>query len=485
MDKAAAEREAVRLWRNLPVQDRLTRAQAVAFAAMIAPTLEFEEPAKRTRLIEGWLIKDLLQTEAAAAISRRNEMEALAVPGWPQREGASAIAFVLAILIMIARRPDIITNAMLWAEDGATYFAQAHNEGWWTPLLRPYGGVLEIFPRLVWDAATLLPLRLVPLFGVWLSLLVRAALPAFVFSSRFSFMDWRAKVAISAYYLLMPNLADVHANVANTHWYLFLYLLLVFFADAPRTPGWRVHDWAALVVAGLTGPMIVFALPVLAFRLAAQRTTASTRWMFGAATAALAILQGAVLLFAGGYPGGTGSSPLGLVQDLSARVYLGFLTPLRWVPALSAPMVAIPVVAIGLAVSAATLWRGNWRARSLAVLPVLILAAAAWTGILSPAGPSWASRAGFDEPGYLVVASLAWTGTLVSFAAIFLPRFSNATLAVLALLGGFLILFDFALPQVAGPPFGPQADRFDNAAPGTSVTFATAPPGWTMELMRR
>jgi hypothetical protein len=484
VDKAAAEREAIRLWRNLPVQDRLTRQQAVAFAAMIAPTLEFDEPARRTRLIEGWLIKDLLQTEAAAAISRREATEALAVPGWPQREGASAIAFVLAILILIARRPDIITDAKLWAADGSVYFAQAFNEGWWAPLLRPWGGTLQLFPRLVFDAATLLPLRVVPLFGVWVALIVRAALPAFVFSSRFSFMDWRAKVAISAYYLLMPNLADVHANVTNTHWYLFVYLLLVLFADTPRSPFWKAHDWVALVACGLTGPTVVFALPVLAFRLAAQRNTLSARWPFAAALLVLVTLQLTVIMISA-HPGVGGASAMGFVQDLAARVYLGFLTPLRWAPALSAPVVAIPVFAIGLAITAATLWRGSWRARSLAVLPILILAVATWTPILAPAGVPWAGRGDFAEPGYLMVAALAWTGTLVSFAAIFLPRFSNATLAVLALLGGFLILFDFALPQVDGASFGPQSDRYQAAAPGTRVILETAPPGWTMELIRR
>ena len=42
MDRAAAEREALRLWRNLPLQERLTREQAIAFSVMIAPTLEFD-----------------------------------------------------------------------------------------------------------------------------------------------------------------------------------------------------------------------------------------------------------------------------------------------------------------------------------------------------------------------------------------------------------------------------------------------------------
>src|ERR1700753_3893844 len=113
MDRAAAEREAIRLWRNLPLQERLTRSQASAFAAMIAPTLDFEASERRTRLIEGWLVRDLLQTETAAigAAEELSGQRRLTTPPWPQREGAAAIAFVIALLVMIARRTDLVTDA--------------------------------------------------------------------------------------------------------------------------------------------------------------------------------------------------------------------------------------------------------------------------------------------------------------------------------------------------------------------------------------
>ena len=73
MDRAAAEREALRLWRNLPLQERLTREQAIAFSVMIAPTLEFDVLDRRTRVIEGWLVRDILQTETAALLKEQQE----------------------------------------------------------------------------------------------------------------------------------------------------------------------------------------------------------------------------------------------------------------------------------------------------------------------------------------------------------------------------------------------------------------------------
>jgi len=73
----------------------------------------------------------------------------------------------------------------------------------------------------------------------------------------------------------------VHANLANTHWYLGLYLMAVVLADAPRTPGWRFHDWTALVLAGATGPMILFVLPAFeGRRIGSRLLDLATQWLW-------------------------------------------------------------------------------------------------------------------------------------------------------------------------------------------------------------
>jgi hypothetical protein len=276
--------------------------------------------------------------------------------------------------------------------------------------------------------------------------------------------------------------------VTNTHWYLWLYLIAVVISDAPRTPIWRAHDWLALIIGGLSGPGVIFILPCLVLRYVAQRTTAAARPLFVLAAAALAVVQLAMLgLSIAAQPGRAafGGDPLALAGVLSSRILLGFLTPSRWVPALSMPAVAIPVALLGLAIAVAVAIRPDWRGRSLVLVIALVLLAAVYTPAFSQFRAQWSPLLSPDEPGYFVVTSLAWAGTLLFFAARYLPRLSNLSLAAVAFLGGFLILFDFALPAVQGPFFGPEADRIAAAAPGTTLEVPIAPPGWSMTLVKR
>jgi hypothetical protein len=490
MDRAAAEREAIRLWRNLPVQDRLTSRQAAAFAAMIAPTLDFEAPDRRSRIIADWLGHDLAKSDIVVIDSDETDETRhprLTAPPWPTREGASALALAISLVMMIARRPDILSNAMFWAEDGAAYFADAFNGGALNALFLPYAGTLQLFPRAIYGLATLLPLRFVPLFGVWAALLVRAAIPAFLFSSRFPWVDWRAKVAVAAYFLLMPNLAEVHANPANTHWYLGVYLLAVVLADTPRTWAWKVHDWAALILAGLSGPMILFVLPALAFRALAQRGTANARWSFAGVAIVLALVQLGLLIataIGGEAHGARDAGIFSIPVMLVSRVILGFITPNRWIDALSSLVIAVPALFLGVAVMVAVFVRGDWRARSVAVVPVLIVAAAIYTPVFRLSETPWVPLFGLTGEGYFVVAGIAWAVTLVYFSIIYLPRLSNEALAVLILVAGLLILFDFPLPPVAGPAFAPEVARVTAARSGDVVIVPIAPPGWEMVLKK-
>lgn len=66
MDKAEAQKEAIRLWRSLPPQEHRTHKQATAYAKTISPMLPFDTLGDHDKIIEGWLQRDLLASEDAA-----------------------------------------------------------------------------------------------------------------------------------------------------------------------------------------------------------------------------------------------------------------------------------------------------------------------------------------------------------------------------------------------------------------------------------
>lgn len=68
MDKSAAQKEALRLWRALPALERQNHRQAIAFAAALAPALPFETLGDHHKIVQGWLVRDLLQTEEAVRL---------------------------------------------------------------------------------------------------------------------------------------------------------------------------------------------------------------------------------------------------------------------------------------------------------------------------------------------------------------------------------------------------------------------------------
>lgn len=59
MQKADAERECIRRWRELPRSERSTPAQANAFAASLVGEVTFETSGDRAHFIRGWLQRDL------------------------------------------------------------------------------------------------------------------------------------------------------------------------------------------------------------------------------------------------------------------------------------------------------------------------------------------------------------------------------------------------------------------------------------------
>ena len=58
MSKSQAQAMVLERSRALPAAERQTYAQAIAFAAKLAPELDFETLGRPPKIIQGWLVRD-------------------------------------------------------------------------------------------------------------------------------------------------------------------------------------------------------------------------------------------------------------------------------------------------------------------------------------------------------------------------------------------------------------------------------------------
>src|SRR5262249_52265146 len=121
----------------------------------------------------------------------------------------------------------------------------------------------------------------------------------------------------------------------------------------------------------------------------------------------------------------------------------------------------------------------------LAATPILIAVAAVYSSFLTLDASSGGPFPDIPGEGYFVVTNALWAGALMLFAAKYLPRMNSTALAVLVLLCGILLLFDFHMAEVTGAPWGPEAEKIAATPVGHPVTVAIAPRGWQMTLIRK
>jgi hypothetical protein len=182
------------------------------------------------------------------------------------------VALLLAALvgILFLRRPDAFLRPQFWAEDfGFLLSAEQHGLA---SLGTPQAGYLYILPRIIALAATLLDPMLQPIWYLVAALAGTLAVCGSFFSSR---LELPNKSLLALAVVALPQTGEVFFNPTNLQWIVALGILGTALKGDPRT----VSDWCVdlgfLVVGGLTGPMMLFALPLLLARVWQRRTKAS------------------------------------------------------------------------------------------------------------------------------------------------------------------------------------------------------------------
>ena len=118
------------------------------------------------------------------------------------------LAFVLlAIAIVVLRRPESLTNAAFFYEDGQVFYIGAFFGSPLDQLTRQYEGYLHLIPRLVAMLERLVPPASAPLIGNAIALLVVVGVAAYIASGRLENVipGRRTRVLLAIVFLLLPG----------------------------------------------------------------------------------------------------------------------------------------------------------------------------------------------------------------------------------------------------------------------------------------
>jgi hypothetical protein len=222
----------------------------------------------------------LAAAELAALLAIWRRPRGTPLPAWLER----AAIGLAAAAILFSRRPSVFVAPQFWCEDGTIYFLgrNAGVQGLWAA----QGNYIALVPRTVAALAALAPALYAPILyaaaavAVCLAAALKAASPR---------VGLPLPVFAGLAVVLVPNMDEITANLTNEQWFGAVILVLVCLSQPPADLLQAARDTAALVLFGLTGPFIIFALPLLAWR--AARTRSAGAWMLAALGAALAVLQ--------------------------------------------------------------------------------------------------------------------------------------------------------------------------------------------------
>ena len=174
-------------------------------------------------------------------------------------------ALLAACLLVLLRSPSLFTRPQFWAEDGAYWYAQAYNGGWFHSLAQPLGGYLNTVQRISAGLALLVPLRWAPLVMNLAGLFLQALpVPILLASRARPWGPLSFRILFALVYVCIPNAREIHVVCTNCHWHLAVAELLLVFAEPPRTLFGRAFDIVMFLLGSFCGPFMVLLLPLLA-----------------------------------------------------------------------------------------------------------------------------------------------------------------------------------------------------------------------------
>lgn len=398
-------------------------------------------------------------------------------------------SFIISFVVMVLRRPDLVSNAQFWAEDGHVWFSMAYNQGPFESLIYPQNGYYQTISKIIAAIAVNINILYAPLFFNLSAIAVRSLLVVLILSNRFRSIKIIPRLFISLFIILMPEVAEVHANVTNNHWYLSLYLLLVIISEKPASTFGKVHDIASVMICGMSGPFIVFMAPMVGLNILTQR-----RLSFKKITPleftfiAVCLIQFLAIIFTSS---GTrvsmelGANLLTLSKILTTKIFLGlwangdFLSPL-WNSEYICALISITCLSITAFVFAVS----NYAMRSAIIFGCLTVGFSLAKPMLSAVSDQWPLMI-HGGGRYSIIPTVIWCAVFTFFVNYIFRRKYRAVTFVFYASSLISCSYFFYFQPLPDYNWQAQVNNFQNAPIGSEFTFKFNPGGWTMTLIKK
>jgi hypothetical protein len=404
---------------------------------------------------------------------------------------------VAAAVLLFSRCPSRLLQPELWAEDGLGWLHAAYESGVYC-LAKPLAGYLQTLPRLAALLAVHRPLTEAPLIFAVIAFVIQLAPAILLLSARGKALipNLPVRLLLVLYYISEPNSSEVYVNLTNAMWHLALLAFLLVVLPKPQTRAGVALECLVLVLAGLSGPFVLFIAPIAWWQVAAQRTRTGSgkRLLYAALLTACAIVQGWIVLHqaAGAREKHLGATLGRLVHILSDQIFLGGTIGGRLVGMLMAqawwmsfwPAAICCLAAIGLGLYAFV--KGPAVFRQFAVLSALIMVSALKSPQIAPVIPQWQVMQ-YPSIGdrYYIFPMLAWFATLLTVAARSSPLGMRWLARVLLLCCAVGVIGDWIYMPYPRTSYQESAKLFDQASPGTMVIFQENPAPWHFWLVKK
>ena len=179
-----------------------------------------------------------------------------------------AAVLLISFLLIFSRRPDAVLNPQFWAEDGKIWFEQAYNNGVLSSLFTPEAGYFQTVSRLVAAFSQIFPFEYAPAIFNFSAIFAKLSVVFFLFSHRLERLlpDLPARLFAVFIYLALPHSYETHANLTNVQWHLALLSCLIIIAVPTAKTGWKIFDYAVVIISALSGPFCLLLLSIAAIK---------------------------------------------------------------------------------------------------------------------------------------------------------------------------------------------------------------------------